>query len=150
MPLYREFAGLGGMCRLPDRVSILRFRHLLEQHELAVLISGDRQRPAQCERRHAQGRSGGRCNTDCSRRARPRTRAVSVIQKCIEPRRGMNGVCHERRLSLRCCTEDGRRPPGVGLQERAPNRPVLLRSKGVGVSDRGKSSAENERYVPRR
>jgi len=35
VPLYRQFAGLGGMARLPDRVSILRFRHLLEQHELA-------------------------------------------------------------------------------------------------------------------
>jgi len=35
LPLYREFAGLGGMSRLPDRVSILRFRHLLEQHQLA-------------------------------------------------------------------------------------------------------------------
>jgi len=35
VPLYREFVGLGGMSRLPDRVSILRFRHLLEQHQLA-------------------------------------------------------------------------------------------------------------------
>ena len=34
-PLYREFTGLGGMSRLPDRVSILRFRHLLERHQLA-------------------------------------------------------------------------------------------------------------------
>jgi transposase, IS5 family len=37
-PLYREFAGLGGIARLPDRVSILRFRHLLEQHHLAEQI----------------------------------------------------------------------------------------------------------------
>jgi transposase, IS5 family len=35
VPLYRAFAGLSGMSRLPDRVSILRFRHLLEQHQLA-------------------------------------------------------------------------------------------------------------------
>ena len=35
VPLYRQFAGLGGMSRLPDRVSILRFRHLLERHDLA-------------------------------------------------------------------------------------------------------------------
>ncbi|MHA6897272.1 IS5 family transposase [Ralstonia pseudosolanacearum] len=34
VPLYRQFAGLGGMSRLPDRVSILRFRHLLERHQL--------------------------------------------------------------------------------------------------------------------
>ena len=35
VPLYRKFAGLGGMNRLPYRVSILRFRHLLGQHDLA-------------------------------------------------------------------------------------------------------------------
>lgn len=35
MPLYREFVGLSGMSRLPERVSILRFRHLLESHQLA-------------------------------------------------------------------------------------------------------------------
>ena len=34
VPLYREFAGLGGMRRIPDRVSLLRFRHLLEKHNL--------------------------------------------------------------------------------------------------------------------
>ena len=34
-PLYRTFAGLGNTDRLPDRVSILRFRHLLEKHDLA-------------------------------------------------------------------------------------------------------------------
>jgi hypothetical protein len=39
---------------------------------------------------------------------------------------------------LWCCTEDGSRPPEVGLQEQASNRPVLLRSKGVVVSDCGK------------
>jgi hypothetical protein len=37
VPLYREFAGLdGGMVRLPDESTILRFRHLLETHELAA------------------------------------------------------------------------------------------------------------------
>lgn len=37
VPLYRDFAGLdGGMTRLPDESTILRFRHLLEAHGLAV------------------------------------------------------------------------------------------------------------------
>lgn len=36
------------------------------------------------------------------------------------------------------CIKDGRRPPGAGLQRQASNRPVLLRPKGVVVSDRGK------------
>jgi transposase, IS5 family len=36
VPLYREFAGLDNwMTRLPDESTILRFRHLLEQHKLA-------------------------------------------------------------------------------------------------------------------
>lgn len=35
VPLYRNFAGLSGTERIPDRVSILRFRHLLETHQLA-------------------------------------------------------------------------------------------------------------------
>ena len=37
-PLYRDFAGLSSAERIPDRVSILRFRHLIEAHELSVQI----------------------------------------------------------------------------------------------------------------
>jgi IS5 family transposase len=37
VPLYREFAKLdGAAARLPDETTILRFRHLLERHDLAV------------------------------------------------------------------------------------------------------------------
>ena len=36
--LYREFVGLSSVQRMPDRVSILRFRHLLEAHQLAQQI----------------------------------------------------------------------------------------------------------------
>ena len=37
VPLYREFAKLdGALDRLPDETTILRFRHLLERHDLAV------------------------------------------------------------------------------------------------------------------
>ena len=35
---YRAFVGISGTQRIPDRVSILRFRHLLEQHELSPKI----------------------------------------------------------------------------------------------------------------
>ena len=34
-PLYRRFVGLEGAARLPDETTVLRFRHLLEKHELA-------------------------------------------------------------------------------------------------------------------
>ena len=37
-PLYRDFSGLGSAQRMPDRVSILRFRHLMEAHQLAPQI----------------------------------------------------------------------------------------------------------------
>jgi IS5 family transposase len=37
-PLYRDFAGLSSSERIPDRVSILRFRHLLEEHQLSIQI----------------------------------------------------------------------------------------------------------------
>jgi IS5 family transposase len=39
VPLYREFVCLdGGMTRLPDETTILRFRHLLEAHGIAAQI----------------------------------------------------------------------------------------------------------------
>lgn len=39
MPLYRDFCGLdANATRLPDESTILRFRHLLEEHELAERI----------------------------------------------------------------------------------------------------------------
>jgi transposase, IS5 family len=38
-PLYCEFAGLdAGMTRLPDESTILRFRHLLEEHNLSIQL----------------------------------------------------------------------------------------------------------------
>ena len=38
MPIYRDFCGLSGTHRIPDRVSILRFRQLLEGHGLSPRI----------------------------------------------------------------------------------------------------------------
>jgi IS5 family transposase len=38
MAIYRNFCGLSGTHRIPDRVSILRFRHLLERHDLSPRI----------------------------------------------------------------------------------------------------------------
>ena len=39
VPLYRQFAGLDiGVDRLPDESTILRFRHLLEEHRLSLAI----------------------------------------------------------------------------------------------------------------
>ena len=39
VPLYREFAGLdAGATRMPDESTILRFRHLLEEHDLSLQL----------------------------------------------------------------------------------------------------------------
>lgn len=40
VPLYREFAQLEELARLPDESTILRFRHRLEEHKLADEILG--------------------------------------------------------------------------------------------------------------
>lgn len=37
-PLYRRFVGLDGAASMPDETTILRFRHLLEKHELAPQV----------------------------------------------------------------------------------------------------------------
>src|SRR6218665_1362377 len=37
-PLYRRFVGLDGASRMPDETTILRFRHLLEKHQLAPRV----------------------------------------------------------------------------------------------------------------
>ena len=37
-PMYRRFVGLDGAARLPDETTVLRFRHLLEKHELAPQV----------------------------------------------------------------------------------------------------------------
>jgi transposase, IS5 family len=39
-PLYRRFVGLEGAARMPDETTILRFRHLLESHQLAPQVLG--------------------------------------------------------------------------------------------------------------
>ena len=37
-PLHRRFVGLDGAARLPDETTIVRFRHLLDKHELAPKV----------------------------------------------------------------------------------------------------------------
>ena len=57
--LYRQFAGLSSVERIPDQVSILRFRHLLEERQLApqilAVVNLGRQR-LDAQARHSGGR----------------------------------------------------------------------------------------------
>lgn len=62
----------------------------------------------------------------------------------LNQKRGQIYVCHEQGMCN--CTRDGRRPPEVSLQGQASNRPVLLRLRGVVVSDWGKG-VQKERQV---
>ena len=58
-PLYRRFAGLEGAARMPDETTILRFRHLLERHQLTPQLLVCHQRWAGSARPDAQDRHGG-------------------------------------------------------------------------------------------
>jgi hypothetical protein len=55
-----------------------------------------------------------------------------------------------RQDALRCCGEDEGRSLGAAFQREASNRPLLLRSKGVVVSEWEKSRRDRDRYVSRR
>ncbi len=75
--LHREFVGLRSVEHIPDRVSIQRFRHLQEEHQLAA---GQRQRHAHRQGTDAARGHGGGRHPDCrtqldqeqGRRTRPR------------------------------------------------------------------------------
>ena len=67
MPLFREFAGLGGWSdRLPDETTILRFRHLLEQHKLCAEDSAGGQRVVAQQGLDAARGHGSGCHVDRS------------------------------------------------------------------------------------
>ena len=139
VPLYREFAKLDGvMARLPDETTILRFRHLLEKHKLAV----DMLRVVN-DILQAKGllmRTG--TVVDATLISAPSSTKNAEGDRDPEMKQTKKGnnwcVSRTQAADLWCCTEDGSRPPEAGLQEQASNHPVLLRSKDVVVSDRGK------------
>lgn len=137
-PLYRDFAGLSSAERIPDRVSILRFRHLLEEHQLSIQILATVNSTLA-----AKGlllKSG--TAIDATLIAAPSSTKNSSGERDPEMHQTRKGkqwrVSRTQAADLWCCTEDGSRPPEAGLQEQASNHPVLLRSKGAVVSDRAK------------
>ena len=139
MPVFREFAKLGdGVIRLPDETTILRFRHLLEKHELApqVLVTIN----AGLAQRGLMLKTG--TVVDATNIAAPSSTKNKDGERDPEMHQTRKGkqwrVSRTQAADLWCCTEDGSRPPEAGLQEQASNHPVLLRSKGAVVSDRAK------------
>lgn len=139
VPLYREFAKLDSVtARLPDETTILRFRHLLERHNLAV----DMLRVVNdlLQHRGLMLRSGTAVDATLISAPSSTKNAEGERDPEMKQTRKGNNWCVSRTQAadLWCCTEDGRGPPEAGLQEQASNHPVLLRSKGVVVSDRAK------------
>ncbi|RIK25258.1 MAG: IS5 family transposase [Chloroflexi bacterium] len=137
-PLYRRFVGLHGAARMPDETTILRFRHLLEKHELApqVLVTIN----AGLAQRGLMLKTG--TVVDATNIAAPSSTKNKDGERDPEMHQTRKGkqwrVSRTQAADLWCCTEDGSRPPEAGLQEQASNHPVLLRSKGAVVSDRAK------------
>ena len=60
-----------------------------------------------------------------------------LLNQCIAQRRATVCKCatNAGQDALRCCGEDEGRPLGAAFQREAPNRPLLLRSKDVVVSE---------------
>lgn len=133
----RQFAKLPGG-RVPDETTILNFRHLLEQHNIA-----DQALEAVNLLLQDQGiqvRKG--TIVDATIIDAPSSTKNASGTRDPEMHQTKKGnqwrVSRTQAADLWCCTEDGSRPPEAGLQEQASNHPVLLRSKGAVVSDWGK------------
>ena len=135
----RRFVGIDlGVERVPDETTVLKFRHLLDKHDLGKKLFAEVGQVLQA--------SGFQVKTgtivDATLIGAPSS--TKNAHKARDPemhqtRKGQQWcVSRTQAADLWCCTEDGSGPPGAGLQEQASNHPVLLRSKGAVVSDRAK------------
>ena len=85
-PLYRRFAGLDGA-----EITILRFRHLLEKHQLAPQVLATIN--TGLTQQGLMLKTGTMvASTIVPPRARPRTKRTSVIPRCTRPRKATNGT----------------------------------------------------------
>ncbi len=123
---------------MPDATTLLKFRCLLIEHKLTRKLF-DEIGISLCKR-GLMMKEGTLVDATIIE-APPSTKNArkSRDPEMHQTKKGQRMACVTNlSASLGCCTEDGRRPSGVGLQEQTPNRPVPLRSKGVVVSDCGK------------
>jgi IS5 family transposase len=135
----RQFVGIDlGQEPVPDETTICKFRHLMERYnlgdELFRLVN------VYLEENGLKLSRGTIVDASIiSAPSSTKNKARARDPEMHQTRKG-NQWCVSRTQAsgLWCCTEDGRWPPETGLQEQVSNRPVLLRSKGVVVSDRGK------------
>jgi len=135
----RRFVGVDlGREGAPDATTLVKFRRLLEEHKLTERIF-------EAIKTHLADkglllREG--TIVDATLIAAPPSTKNAEKKRDPEMHQTKKGnqwcVSRTQAADLWCCTEDGSRPPEVGLQEQASNHPVLLRSKGAVVSDRAK------------
>src|SRR5512140_113754 len=135
----RRFVGIDlGRERVPDATTLLKFRRLLEKHQLGQALFAKVGEVLQ-----AQGlKVGTGTIVDATIIGAPSSTKNAQKQRDLEMHQTRKGrqwcVSRTQAADLWCCTEDGSWPPEAGLQEQASNHPVLLRSKGAVVSDRAK------------
>ena len=135
----RRFVGIDlGRERVPDGTTLLKFRRLLEKHDLGEQLFATVGQLLQ-----ARGlKVGTGTIVDATIIGAPSSTKNADKQRDPEMHQTRKGqqwcVSRTQAADLWCCTEDGSRPPEAGLQEQASNHPVLLRSKGAVVSDRAK------------
>jgi IS5 family transposase len=127
-----------GRERVPDATTLLKFRRLLETHQLGQALFAKVGEVLQ-----AQGlKVGTGTIVDATIIGAPSSTKNADKKRDPEMHQTRKGkqwrVSRTQEADLWCCTEDGSWPPEAGLQEQASNHPVLLRSKGVVVSDRAK------------
>ena len=135
----RDFVGIDlAREQVPDATTLLKFRRLLEHKQLTQAIF--EQVNAHLGQRGLLMREG--TLVDATIIAAPPSTKNKDHARDPEMHQAKKGnqwrVSRTQAADLWCCTEDGSRPPEAGLQEQASNHPVLLRSRGVVVSDRAK------------
>jgi transposase, IS5 family len=91
-PMFRDFAGLDmGEDILPDESTILRFRHLLEAHNLSLQLLATVN--ATLTQKGLLLKQGTAIDaTLIAPPVLPRTTAVSATPKCTRPKRAINGT----------------------------------------------------------
>ena len=135
----RDFVGIDlSRESVPDATTLLKFRRLLQDNDLTRALFDEIN--AHLSEQGLLMRAG--TIVDATIIAAPSSTKNEGKARDPEMHQTKKGkqwcVSRTQAADLWCCTEDGSRPPEAGLQEQASNHPVLLRSKGVVVSDWGK------------
>ena len=99
-PVLRRFAGVDlGVAAAPDETTILRFRHLLEQHDLCgEMLDDGEPLPGNQGHPHHHRHHRRRDDYPCAQFDQERERQ-SATPRCIRPRRATSGTSGPRRTS---------------------------------------------------